>query len=98
MIDPRRYRPPEARHDAAMGEPGTEETDWEDNSASNALAWASATFIPLWCQHDTHWTARFANYLWTSCPCCMFFRGVAVALLLSLPLWLVLLVLVIAAR
>jgi len=98
VIEPWRYRPPAAAHDAAMGEPGTEETEWEDNALSNALAWASATFVPAWCQHETHWTNRFADYLWTSCPCCMLFRGVAIGLLLSLPLWLVLLVLAIAAR
>jgi len=49
--------------------------DWEDNPISNMLAWSSATFMPDWCQTEEHWTSRLANYLFTSCPCCMFYRG-----------------------
>jgi len=81
-----------------MGEEGTEETDWEDNALSNSLAWASATFVPAWCQTPTHWTQRFADTLFTTCPCCMFFRGLALGILISIPLWLVLLAVVIAYR
>ena len=88
MINPFRFRPttPEADvdHDGEVA-------DWEDNSLSNALAWASVTFTPAWCQNEQHWSARFANYLFTSCPCCMFYRGCVIGLLLAIPLWLVIL-------
>lgn len=87
-MNPLRYRPPEAAYDAAMGEPGTERTDWEDNPSSNAIAWASATFVPSWCQVEGHWTNRLVDYLFTTCPCCMFFRGAALGILLSTVVWL----------
>ena len=31
--------------------------------------------MPDWCQTEEHWTSRLVNYLFTSCPCCMFYRG-----------------------
>jgi hypothetical protein len=87
------------------GDPGSdpdhdgEITDWEDNPTSNALAWASSTFLPTWCQNETHWTARTAAYFWTSCPCCAFFRGVFIgaALIMNGILWVLMLIALYAA-
>jgi hypothetical protein len=61
--------------------------DWEDNALSNGLAWASTVFTPTWCQNEQHWSARFANTLFTSCPCCMIFRGITIGFVLGSVLW-----------
>jgi hypothetical protein len=74
MANPLTFRPgPESDvdHDGKTAE-------WEDNKLSNALAWASTVFVPTWCQNEQHWTARFANSLFTTCPCCMIFRGITI--------------------
>lgn len=94
MNNPFRYRPPEAKLDHDMGEEGTEETDWEDTALSNSLAWASATFVPNWCQTKQHWTQRFADQLFTTCPCCMIFRGITIGAIGASAVWFVLLVLI----
>lgn len=52
-----------------------EDTDWEDNWLSNSLAWASRTLLPKFCGEPEHWASRLANYFWTDCPCCLFYRG-----------------------
>ena len=51
--------------------------DWENNAASNFMAWASDKFLPKWCKSDTHWTARLADKFWAECSCCLFWRGAA---------------------
>jgi hypothetical protein len=81
LTSPFRYRPTEP--DADVDHDG-EKPDWEDNALSNVLAWASTTFVPTWCQNDTHWTGRLTKHLWTSCPCCMMFRGLVLGVVLSL--------------
>lgn len=83
MTSPFRYRPgPDADVDADGNVP-----DWEDNALSNFLAWGSTTFTPTWCQNDKHWSARFANSLFTTCPCCMVFRGIVIGVTISSLLW-----------
>jgi hypothetical protein len=90
MISPFRYRPTDPSADT---DHDGEIADWEDNGLSNALAWASVTFVPTWCQNEEHWTSRVAAYVWTSCPCCAFFRGITIGIALSVPLWLLILLL-----
>ena len=58
-------------------EPGTP-VEWEDNWLSNSFAWGSYFFAPDWCQTPEHWTSRLTQYLFTDCPCCLMFRGIAV--------------------
>jgi len=90
MTSPFKYRPqeqPDVDHD------GKTVDDWEDNRLSNFLAWASTTFMPFWCQTPEHWTTRFANSLYTTCPCCMIFRGLAIGFITSTALWLTVLIL-----
>lgn len=60
-----------------------EVTDWENNWVSNAFAYISVKLMPKWCQNDKHWTAKFANYFWTSCPCCLIFRGITLGIILG---------------
>jgi hypothetical protein len=86
MKNPFRYRPnPDADvdHDGKV-------PDWEDNALSNFFAWASTVFTPTWCQSEDDRAARFANYLWTSCPCCMLFRGLFLGIGVSTLVWLLL--------
>ncbi|MGY2987697.1 hypothetical protein [Bradyrhizobium sp. USDA 4508] len=58
--------------------------DWEDNAISNTFAWASYKFMPSWCESPEHWTSRTTNYLFTDCPCCLLFRGIAVGIAIGL--------------
>jgi hypothetical protein len=51
---------------------------WEDNALSNTFAWCSYFFVPHWCQTPEHWSSRLTQYVFTDCPCCLFFRGIAV--------------------
>ena len=81
MISPFRFRPSAPEADA---DHDGEIADWEDNWLSNFLAWGSTKFTPTWCQTETHWTARFAKWLWTSCPCCALFRGIMIGLVLGI--------------
>lgn len=78
-MNPFRYRP------AAPVDPDDGETDeWADNWLSNYFAWASRTFLPHWCDTPPHWTSRLTEYLWTSCPCCLLFRGLTLGYLMGL--------------
>ena len=90
ISNPFRFRPTEPEADVDQD---GEIADWEDNALSNFFAWASTIFTPTWCQNETHWTGRFAKFLWTSCPCCLLFRGVFLGLFISGILWLPLIVL-----
>ena len=86
MKNPFRYRPSpgaDVDHDGEI-------PDWQDNWLSNAFAWGSTVFTPTWCQSETDWAARVSNYLWTSCPCCMLFRGLILGGILSGVLWAIL--------
>jgi hypothetical protein len=67
-------------------EPGTP-VEWEDNALSNTFAWASYRLVPNWCQTPDHWTSRLTQYQFTDCPCCLFFRGITIGLVASVPLW-----------
>ena len=89
MTNPLRFRPAEQED---VDHDGKTVDDWEDNGLSNALAWASQKFMPMWCQTPEHWTSRFANTLFTTCPCCMIFRGVAVGFIGGSVLWVIALV------
>ncbi|WP_157020438.1 hypothetical protein [Paracoccus sp. 228] len=85
-INPFKFRPetpnkePEA--EAATLDGGT--GDWEDNWISNFMAWASRAFLPSWCDTPGHWTSKLMQYFHTSCPCCLFFRGIAIGLAFGL--------------
>jgi hypothetical protein len=91
MTSPFRFRPPEQED---VDHDGKTVDDWEDNALSNFLAWSSQTFMPNWCQTPEHWTSRSANYLYTSCPCCMIFRGVFLGLVFSVVIWIPILILI----
>lgn len=85
-MNPFKYRPPPA-------DPNDGETDdWEDNWISNFLAWGSRTFLPKLCDTPEHWTSKLSGYFHTTCPCCLWFRGVifGCALILSLDIVIVL--------
>jgi hypothetical protein len=73
MKNPFKYRPTDA----------DVKGDWEDNAVSNFLAWASQVFIEPWCNTPEHWTSKISGYFWAECPCCLFFRGVLIGLLIS---------------
>jgi hypothetical protein len=93
MANPFRYRPdqqPDIDHDGKVVD------DWEDNALSNAMAWASLTFTPNWCQTPEHWTSRFALSLFTTCPCCMIFRGLTLGFIIGSALWVNVMLIVIA--
>jgi hypothetical protein len=90
---PMKFRPDDDPRNVAEGEP----VDWADTSISNLFAWASYHFTPTWCQakeDKAHWTVRFEEYLFTTCPCCLLFRGIACGLCLSAVPWLIVLWLV----
>jgi hypothetical protein len=64
--------------DIPFGDPDPDsQVQWEDNWLSNNMAWFSHKFLPAWCQTPEHWTSRFAAHIWTDCPCCLAFRGLA---------------------
>lgn len=69
-MNPTKYRPASP----AAGD-GAEPDEWADNALSNTLAWLSQVVTPRWCQTPDHWTAHTTNYLFTSCPCCLLWRG-----------------------
>ena len=85
-INPFRFRPetpdnaPEPEADDLDGGTG----DWQDNWLSNAMAWSSRAFFPSWCDTPGHWTSRVTDYFDTSCPCCLFFRGTSIGVVLGL--------------
>ncbi|KRR21345.1 hypothetical protein CQ14_06765 [Bradyrhizobium lablabi] len=77
-----KFRPADdPRHTDA---PDSHLVDWEDNAVSNTFAWASYKFLPSWCESPEHWTSRLTQYLFTDCPCCLLFRGIAVGVVLGL--------------
>jgi len=57
----------------------TDPIEWEDNPLSNAAAATSYYLFPKACQTPEHPSTRLMDYFFTSCPCCMFYRGMAVA-------------------
>lgn len=69
-MNPFRYRP----SSPAAGD-GDEPDSWADNWLSNSMAWTSQVVTPRWCQVKGHWTFKVAEFLETSCPCCLVFRG-----------------------
>ena len=71
-MNPFKYRP-------GPPDPNDDETDeWADNWLSNSMAWASRTFVTDWCETPEHWTSKLEDYFHTSCPCCLFIRGIFV--------------------
>ena len=58
--------------------------DWADNALSNFFAWASLNFLGPWCSTPEHWTSGLTRYLFTSCPCCLIFRGITIGLIVGL--------------
>ncbi|QBX34319.1 hypothetical protein E4191_06005 [Paracoccus liaowanqingii] len=86
MINPFKFRPetPDAaaEPDAQKLDGGT--GDWQGNWLSNVMAWGSRVFLPSWCDTPEHWTSRLMQYFQTSCPCCLFFRGIVFGLPLGL--------------
>lgn len=78
MIAPWNYRPDYHRSDLEFVE-NPDVDDWEDNSLSNTMAWASDKVLgSQFCGDPDGWPVRLVNYLWADCSCCLFFRGVAV--------------------
>jgi hypothetical protein len=77
MRNPFKYRP----EDVPTFE--TAPHDWTDNWLSNFFAWASLTFLGPWCSTPEHWTSAFMRYMFTSCPCCLIFRGVAIGIFVA---------------
>ena len=57
----------------------TEERNYQ-NKADKVFTILSEKFVPSWCQTETHWTSKFAGYLWpyNQCGCCLFYRGVTI--------------------
>ena len=84
-MNPFHYRPPAPDLDGD----GKTVDEWADNALSNFLAWASVTFTPGWCEQEDHWTTHLMDYLYTTCPCCMLFRGLVLGILGSSVIWLV---------
>lgn len=76
MVNPFKYRPKHGGED-----PDVEDMEWEDNALSNFMAWMSQQwpFEPM-CNTEQSTTSRIANYLYTDCPCCLFWRGVSVGI------------------
>jgi hypothetical protein len=60
------------------------------------MAWGSTHVLPHWCQAPNHWSTKLADSLFTTCPCCMLFRGIFITLF-SVVLWLALMALVIVS-
>lgn len=93
-----RFRPADdPRNRATEGDPNPGgPVEWEDNWLSNLFAWGSFHVIPNWCQSEDHFSAKITKYLFTDCPCCLFWRGVTVGflpgLLMSIVLLLIMLV------
>jgi hypothetical protein len=71
-------KPTEYRPTSPAAGDGDEPDEWADNKLSNSMAWASQVITPKWCQSPEHWTARLTEYLFTSCPCCLVFRGLVI--------------------
>lgn len=69
MKNPFKYRP----EDVPTFEVSPDE--WADNWLSNFLAWASLTFLEPWCNKPSHFTSELTAKLYTSCPCCLLWRG-----------------------
>ena len=64
----------------------TDPIEWEDNPLSNAIAAISFYLFPKACQTPEHFTTRFMDYFYTTCPCCMFYRGLFIgAVIVTLP-------------
>jgi hypothetical protein len=72
----------EAERDKHPGGP----TEWSDNWLSNFFAWSSHKFVPAWCQTPEHFSSRITQWLWTDCPCCMLWRGIALGVFVGLVL------------
>lgn len=72
MTNPFKYQPQEADHENP-DEPSPDE--WANNWLSNFMAWFSHRFLGPWCSTEGHWTSRVTQFLFTSCPCCLLWRG-----------------------
>lgn len=61
--------------------------EWADNWLSNFMAWFSLTVLGPWCSTPEHWTSRLTHHMFTSCPCCLIFRGITIGVFVaSIPL------------
>ena len=76
IVNPFKFRPEN------MDDPEVKDIDWEDNWASNGMAWVSQQW-PLrpMCNDEKHWSSRISNYLHTDCPCCLTWRGLILGFL-----------------
>ena len=57
---------------------------WADNWLSNYMAWFSHHYLSRWCQTPAHTTSRLTEILFTDCPCCLLWRGLALGYLVGL--------------
>ena len=72
----------------------TDPIEWEDNALSNAMAATSYYLFPKMCQSPEHWSTRFVDHFFTSCPCCMFYRGLTIGFFIAtLPLTIIIVIL-----
>jgi len=78
-VAPWRFRPENDPRN--VGDAEEDRVDWEDNAASNVMAWTSHKVLPNFCQTDDHWTGKLAKVFFTTCPCCMLWRGITIGFL-----------------
>ena len=77
-MNPFKYRPEDLqREDAADGSDDIkDDLEWEDNPISNFMAYVSQIWpLEPMCNEEEYLSSRIANYFYTSCPCCLFYRG-----------------------
>ena len=86
-MNPFKYRPEHLVRDPDLPE-APDDIEWEDNAISNFMAWFSQ-LPPLepMCNEKEYLSSRFANYFYTSCPCCLFYRGLIIGAFISSVLW-----------
>lgn len=82
-MNPFKYRPEHLVHDPELPE-APDEIEWADNWASNFIAYVSQ-FWPLepMCNEEHYLSSRIANYFFTSCPCCLFWRSIILGYILG---------------
>ena len=59
-----------------------DDIDWDDNWLSNSLAFFSMLIAPNLCEKPGTWAVRLTEWMWTSCSCCLYFRGIFTGLFL----------------
>ena len=82
-MNPFKYRPPHLTRDPELPE-APDDIEWEDNAVSNFMAYVSQTrLLEPMCNEEHYISSKIANYFYTSCPCCLFYRGLTVGFILG---------------